>query len=66
MTEDKTTQKRPSDLERFLEERRAATFLRDDLWCLVGYLEAKEEGHISKRLQEMLDKHLKLRCQWWL
>ena len=54
-----------TDFDRFNDERIAAACLRDDLFFLLGVLEAREEQEIADRLLNMLNNHSRLRCQDW-
>ena len=55
------------DYEKFLEERNAAAFLRDDVNWLVGFTANDPDlGVINERLKKALKEHEENRCQDWL
>tara|TARA_R100001224_G_scaffold46902_1_gene27041 strand:- start:187 stop:360 length:174 start_codon:yes stop_codon:yes gene_type:complete len=54
-----------TDYEKLLEERNAATDLRDDIAFMIGWTKA-DDPEISERLEEILKKHEENRCQEWL
>jgi hypothetical protein len=54
-----------TDFEKLLEERSAATLLRDEMCFLVGYTKA-EHPEIAERLEKALKEHEEKRCQDWL
>ena len=54
-----------TDYEKLLEERNAATHLRDEISFLVGWTKA-DDPEISERLEKALKKHEENRCQEWL
>ena len=60
-----TITKEKTDYDKFLEERNAATQLRDDLCFLVGWIQS-DNPEISKKLEELLKNHEENRCQSWI
>tara|TARA_R100001129_G_scaffold175434_1_gene148465 strand:- start:367 stop:549 length:183 start_codon:yes stop_codon:yes gene_type:complete len=55
------------DYEKFLEERNAAAFLRDDVNWLVGFTANDPDLRvINERLKKALKEHDENRCQDWL
>tara|TARA_R100001163_G_scaffold55474_1_gene42943 strand:- start:343 stop:525 length:183 start_codon:yes stop_codon:yes gene_type:complete len=55
------------DYEKFLEERNAAAFLRDDVNWLVGFTANDPDLRvINERLKKALKEHEENRCQDWL
>lgn len=54
-----------TDFEKLLEERSAASILRDEMCFLVGYTKA-EHPEIAERLKKALKEHEEKRCQDWL
>ena len=54
-----------TDFEKLLEERSAATLLRDEMCFLVGWTKA-EHPEIAERLEKALKEHEEKRCQDWL
>tara|TARA_A100001391_G_C5020104_1_gene265570 strand:+ start:912 stop:1094 length:183 start_codon:yes stop_codon:yes gene_type:complete len=55
------------DYEKFLEERNAAAFLRDDVNWLVGYTANDPDLRvINERLKKALKEHEENRCKDWL
>ncbi len=61
-----TMTKEKTDYDKFLEERNAATLLRDDLCWLVGYMDARDDKVVRDKLKKALKKHDENRCQSWL
>tara|TARA_R100001086_G_scaffold231410_1_gene152122 strand:- start:212 stop:424 length:213 start_codon:yes stop_codon:yes gene_type:complete len=56
-----------NDYDKFLEERNAATLLRDELMFLVGYTANDPDDRvINERLKAALKQHEESRCQDWL
>ena len=60
-----TITKEKTDYDKFLEERNAATQLRDDLCFLVGWIQS-DNPEISKKLEALLKNHEENRCQSWI
>ena len=55
------------DYEKFLEERNAAAFLRDDVNWLGGFTANDPDLRvINERLKKALKEHEENRCQDWL
>ena len=55
------------DYEKFLEERNAAAFLRDDVNWLVGFTANDPDLRvINERLKKALKEHEENRCKDWL
>jgi len=59
-----TTEK--TDYDKFLEERNAATLLRDQLFWLLGYMDAQDDKVVRDKLKKALKEHEETRCQNWL
>ena len=56
-----------TDYDKFVEERNAATLLRDELMFLVGYTANDPDDRvINERLKAALKHHEEARCQDWL
>lgn len=56
--------KKDTDHDKFIKERNAANHLRDGLCFLVGWTSA-DDPEISKKLEDLLDKHDENRVQNW-
>lgn len=54
-----------TDFTKFLEERTAATLLRDQMSYLVGWTRA-DNPDIAEQLEKALKEHEERRCQDWL
>ena len=55
------------DYEKFLEERNAAAFLRDDVnWLVVYTANDPDLRVINERLKKALKEHEENRCKDWL
>ena len=59
-----TATKEDTDFDKFVKERSAATQMRDDLCFLVGWT-SSDDPEISKKLEDLLDKHDEARVQSW-
>ena len=58
-------QKTRTDLDKFNQERNAATCMRDRISFLVGWTKA-DNPEIAERLQEILTQHQENREQDWI
>jgi|TARA_R110002020_G_scaffold221476_1_gene429529 hypothetical protein len=54
-----------TDFTKFLEERTAATLLRDQMSYLVGWTRA-DNPDVAEQLEKALKEHEERRCQDWL
>ncbi len=56
-----------TDYDKFIEERNAATLLRDELCWLVGFTANDPDLRVvNERLEKALKEHDAKRCQSWL
>tara|TARA_Y100000401_G_scaffold60309_1_gene47816 strand:- start:164 stop:367 length:204 start_codon:yes stop_codon:yes gene_type:complete len=58
-------QKTRTDLDRFYQERNAATCMRDGISFLIGWTKA-DNPEIAKRLEAILTQHTENREQDWI